>query len=273
MAGQSGGPLSRPPETAHTGAVPDDDDRPRDASGAAGAGWSDHEPLNTAWFELTAPDDISELDRDIHAYHRELRAARRRERFERVWTSRAARPVTLLVAVMAVAAVVASLLTILGSNHPAKAPTQLPLARTSDAAGERSGLLPAVELRRATDRTTVGARSLRPGIIALLPSHCACTARLVAVAHELAATQVRFYVIAPTDPDAEVAALAGPLRSDSLFYDQNDDLAAAVGAHGLTLVTVDRDGTIFDIQPNAGALPRGELAATVEEMLQPGAGG
>ena len=253
--------------------MPDDDDRPRDASSAAGAGWSDPDRLNTAWFEVSAPDDISELARDVQAYRRELRAARRRAWFDKVFSYRGARPLTLTLSVLALAAIVVSLLTVLRPTNAAKGPTDLPLASTSIAAGQTGGLLPAVDLRRATDHTTVASQSLRPGVLALLPAHCSCTPLLTGLAESLSPTQVGFYVIAPSDPDAEAAALTGPLRSDSVFYDPNGDLAASFSAHGLTLVTVNRDGTVVDIRRDVVSPPGGDLAVLVHRMLQSGASG
>jgi hypothetical protein len=252
--------------------VPDEDDRPPDASSAAGAGWSDPDRLNTAWAEVRAPDDISELARDIQTYHRELRASRRRAWFDRVASHPATRKLALTMAVLALAAIVASLLTVMRPHSGTKGSSARPLSQTSIPVGRQGGLVPSVTLR-ATDATTVNSRSLRPAVLALLPGHCGCTPLLTHLARDASSHAARLYAIAPLGHDAEAASLPGQLPSDTVFYDANGDLARDFGAQGLTLVTVDRDGTIFKVQPAVTSEPGAGLDALLSKMLASGVSG
>jgi hypothetical protein len=248
--------------------MPDDDDRPRDASSAAGAGWSDPEQVNTAWTEEAAPNDISELSRDIQAYHRELRAAHRRAWIRRLTDRPGSTPLLLIIAAMAIAALVATLLTLMHPSEANQAPSQLPLAHTSIAAGQPNGLLPSASLR-TTSGSTVDARNLRPGVIALIPLHCQCTARLRDLASDASRERLRLSVIAPSYPDAEAASLPGQLdRADSaVLYDPTDQLRTSMAAEGLTLVVVDRDGTVYNVQRNVVSAPASNLSTLLQRML------
>src|SRR5882757_5175497 len=86
----SGGPpLRAAPHSAHTDVMtgpggPTGDDRPPDPS-ADGPG--DEQSL-----ALSIPDDARELDADITAYRKELRARQRRERLDRYTLARYWRP-------------------------------------------------------------------------------------------------------------------------------------------------------------------------------------
>jgi hypothetical protein len=256
--------------------VPDEDDRPRDASSAADAGWSDPDQADTSWADAAAPDDISELGRDIHAYYRERRAARRRELIRRFARRRGAIPVSATVAVIAVAAIVATLLSVLGPSRPSRSTAPLPLAATSVPAGEVGGLLPAVSLE-SVKGPSVSSLGLRPAVVALLPPNCTFCSPLVPDLAKAAATQhVQLYAVAPAKPSADADSLAGQgLSSDSVFYDANGTLAARVRTNGLTLVEVNRNGVIVAIEKEVtAAVGSGPMKAALVKMLaQPGTRG
>jgi uncharacterized iron-regulated membrane protein len=82
-----------------------------------GSGW-DEPPL-----DIQIPDDARELDRDVLAYHRELRAQRRRNRLHRL-TGRFSGPGTvmpLLASILAVCLVAGAMLSV-ATFSPATAP-------------------------------------------------------------------------------------------------------------------------------------------------------
>src|SRR6201999_2067902 len=96
------------------------------------------------WSNAVAPDDISELVADVKAYHRELRAQRRRQALQRRFARRGAAPFTMVPAGLALAAAVAllvSLVTPTGSKAPG--PSKLSTSRNGPRGG---GLLPAAQL-------------------------------------------------------------------------------------------------------------------------------
>jgi hypothetical protein len=243
--------------------VPDDDDRPRDASSAAGAGWSDAESVNTAWAQSTAPDDISELSRDIQAYHREQRAKRRRATLQRLSDRPGATPALIAVVALAIAALVATVLILMNPGGKSS-PSELPLASTSTQVGQVGGVLPDARLRAASGGT-ISANALRPAAIALIPLHCNCTPLLRNLAGGASPQRLGLKVIAPT-PDAEADTLSGQLGSadSAVYYDSSGNVRASVGALGVTLVLINRNGTIFSIQRNVVS----ESASTLSTLLQ-----
>ena len=84
-----------------------------------GAGW-DEPPL-----DIQIPDDARELDRDVLAYHRELRARRRRSRFRRLASPFAGQGtmMPLLASILAVCLVAGAMLSV-ATFSPAMAPAE-----------------------------------------------------------------------------------------------------------------------------------------------------
>ena len=79
-----------------------------------GAGW-DEPPL-----DIQIPDDARELDRDVLAYHRELRARRRRSRFRRLASPFAGQGtmMPLLASILAVCLVAGAMLSVATFSPP-----------------------------------------------------------------------------------------------------------------------------------------------------------
>ena len=238
--------------TAHTESVPED------------APWAD---------PVVVPDDIRELQPDVDAYHRELRHARRRLRWQRITASPAWQrwsfPAGVLTGAVALAAAVFGLLVVDGSaGRHAAAPA--PLAAPSIAVGQQGGLLPDVSFT-STIGGAVKARSLRPALIALVPPHCGCTALLRSLAAQAEEVQLRLVVLAPSAPDAEVAALPGQLHySDVLTaYDANGRLANAYAADGVTALVVGRDGVVTYVGKQLTPSSRLELPLQAALLLPP----
>jgi hypothetical protein len=77
-------------------------------SPGGGAGW-DESPL-----DIQIPDDARELERDVLAYHRELRASRRRSRFRRLTSPFAGQGTVmpLLASILAVCLVAGAMLSV-----------------------------------------------------------------------------------------------------------------------------------------------------------------
>jgi anti-sigma factor RsiW len=96
------------------------------------AGW-DGPPL-----DIQVPDDARELDRDVLAYHRELRAIRRRRRLRRIMPSQAGvMPlIASILAVCLVAGMMLSVFTISPTDGPAK--THAPATQSANAPATQS---------------------------------------------------------------------------------------------------------------------------------------
>jgi hypothetical protein len=106
-----------------------------------GAGW-DESPL-----DIQIPDDARELDRDVLAYHRELRAQRRRSRLRRLAGPLAGHGaiMPLLASILAVCLVAGAMLSV-ATFSPATAPgvrTPAPTLAASSSAAVKSRTSPA----------------------------------------------------------------------------------------------------------------------------------
>ena len=223
--------LSNRPPRAHTERVPDD------------APWIG---------PVVVPDDLRELQDDIEAYHRELRTAARRRRFERLTSTRAWRrlifPITVTTGLLAVAAVVFAVLTV-GQPDPGHRPVATATASAPAAAvGRPGGLLPDVQVSTANGPMSI--RSLRPALVAMVPAYCSCTTLLADLAAQADEAKVPLVVVAPMAQDAEIAALAGQLHRGDVVpaFDAHAALATTYAADGVTVLVVAPDATVSYLQ-------------------------
>lgn len=249
----------------NTDAVPDEDERPRDTSGGADAGWSESAQPDLAWAQAVAPDDISELSRDIHAYHREQRAARRHERLGRLSFGPTWAPLTLTIAALALVAIVATLITVMGPRSAAPPPPQ-PVPTTTVADGAIDGLLPDVTLTDVTGQS-IAARSLRPSVLAVVPPRCDCGDLLRDAAAAAGTQNVPLYALVPVGQTADADSLNGQLRPNAILRDSSGEIAAATSPSALTLVLVRRNGTIFNIERGADDATTRGLSGQLQKML------
>jgi len=232
-------------------------------------------PEEMPWADpVVVPDDLRSLQPDIDAYHREVRAARRRRRRERIahtllWR-RWSFPVGVLTGVLALAATVVTLLAVDGAARPGH-PRAVPLATPTLAPGRVGGLLPAATLT-TTAGTRVDARALRPALLVLLPAHCDCVKLLDSLAAQAAEVQVQLAVIGSGRPDAEVASLPGQLHHGPVLaaYDATGALASAYDTSGVTALVVQRDGVVSYVQSDLTASSRLELPLQAALLLGPG---
>jgi hypothetical protein len=241
--------------------MPDDDDRPRDASSAADGGWAD-DGLTVDWRGVVAPDDIRELAADIKAYRREQRGIRREHAMRRLTMRLGMRPLSLVAIVLVLVAAVATMVAVVMPNS-SRALRAAPLAKTT-ASVTSNGLLPDVTLR-GIDRKTVQSRSLRPGLFALAPSPCDCKTQLRLAAAAAHAKHLQLVVVAPSGNDPELLAQSGTFGPgvSTLLYDPANELRnGPIHAVGLTLVAVAADGTVKAIQKSV-------TTATVNQIQKP----
>jgi hypothetical protein len=125
-----------------------------------GAGW-DESPL-----DIQIPDDARELDRDVLAYHRELRAKRRRSRLRRLGGPLAGNGtiMPLLASILAVCLVAGAMLSV-ATFSPATAPAErthppAPAASTSSPVSVTASN-PATPAAPARPSTTTGRGTAR----------------------------------------------------------------------------------------------------------------
>ncbi|HET7530897.1 MAG TPA: hypothetical protein VFJ98_08060 [Mycobacteriales bacterium] len=213
------------------------------------------------WIEpVVVPDDISSLQADIDAYHRERRLASRRRLLR--WLTgggrfrRAATPVAVVASALGLAAIVFAVLTLAdpGLGHRA---LPAPVAASPPAAvGELHGLLPDLTIRTQSGEP-VSLRGVRPALVALLPVSCHCSELINSLAGQAEEVGAPLVAIAPAATDAEVAALPGQTRGGrvSAYFDPTHALADIYAASGVTLLVVSPDATVShlmrDVQPGA----------------------
>jgi hypothetical protein len=152
---------------------------------------------------IVIPDDARELDRDVLAYRRELRAQRRRQRllrmlrpFNRSGLGGPTAIVPLIALCLALALVGGALLSVVTMN-PADAPT-VTSTPTSGPSGQPSGpsgltTLPTGNVRIAGNTEPV--RSLVSSVLALVPAGCDCGQQLGRLAGQTVAADVPLYFV------------------------------------------------------------------------------
>jgi hypothetical protein len=150
-----------------------------------GSGW-DEPPL-----EVQIPDDARELDRDVIAYHRELRARRRRRRVRRL-TSPFSGPGTvmpLLASILAVCLVAGAMLSV-ATFSPATGPENRPhpsatqTSATQRQSAQNSSSAAATRATSATASPSAGARgTARPSGSANSPARSTPSASAINLPH------------------------------------------------------------------------------------------
>ncbi|HEX3705696.1 MAG TPA: hypothetical protein VHV76_03620 [Mycobacteriales bacterium] len=252
--------------------MPAEDDRPRDASG--GADQPSGPDADATWADKingVAPDDISALSRDIAAYHRELRQARRSRRMRLLLQRRGAVPLLVLSAATLLAGVVAVMLMLMAPRAVEHAPSAAPLAHPSAADGSVGGLLPAVGLNGPNGVIESRSAALRPAVFALIPTDCGCAALLNALAGQAFSETLPLAIVVPAASDQAAADLMSSLTQGSpgIYYDASAALAASVASQGVTIVVVNRDGTIYDVERSVTDPSATSLDAKLQSMLLP----
>src|SRR5580704_12357304 len=163
---------------------------------------------------IVIPDDARELDRDVLAYRRELRAMRRRQRLKRL-----IRPlrssefgghaaiIPLIAACLAISLVGGALLSVI-TMSPALAPTQGGPQTSAQPAASPNRLtkLPTGDVRLSG--RTVPVRSLVTATIALVPANCGCGTELDRLAGQAVDAHVGLYFAGAGEVISQLPALA-----------------------------------------------------------------
>lgn len=200
---------------------------------------------------VVIPDDARELDRDVIAYRRELRAKRRRERFLRIFRPFYGRELTghaaiipLIAACLAISLVGGALLSV-ATMTPASAPT-VSGAQTSASPAPSSqdvGELPIGTVQVSGHAVPV--RSLVTSAIAIIPANCGCGTALGRLATEAVAAHVGLYFVGIGAAIAQLPALIASYGDGAAVAaaDDNGVLKDAYHPAGLTVLLVFKDAT------------------------------
>ncbi len=224
---------------------------------------------------IVIPDDARELDRDVLAYRRELRARRRRQRLTRLFRPFARREfgghaailplIATCVALSMLAGAMLSVVTI----SPASAPTlsRTPAASASPSA-EPAGLtsLPAGTVQ--LDGRAVAVRSLVSSALALVPADCGCGPVLRRLAGQAAAAHVGLYFVGSGAAMPQLAALTAQYGgAAAAVYDTGNVLGARYRPAGVTVLLVYSDATAR-VRRNLPATF--QLGPALDELALPG---
>jgi hypothetical protein len=221
---------------------------------------------------IVVPDDARDLDRDVLAYHRELRIRRRRQRIMRLFGPFGRREygghaaiLPLIATCVALAMLAGAMLSVI-TISPASAPT----VSASAGASAPTALPPGTVW---LNDTPVSLYHLTDSALALVPAGCACGPELSRLAEQAAAADVSLYFVASGTGTPQLAGLTR-LYGDGIakpVYDKADVLWAAYHPAGLTVLLVYGDATVkvitrlahgFELGPELQPLARPATSAT-----------
>jgi hypothetical protein len=263
-----------------------------------------HDDYGLPRIDIEVPDDARELDRDVQAYYRELRALRRHQRSRR-WRAPIRRSGVLMPLVagcLLVAMLSGMVLTMFsansyisgltgqqtrgaggaghgpGASHGATAPTmsasgQRPASSSAGGPGSWAPTLRAGAF--LPDRTIavagrpVALRTLTSAALAIIPAACRCALAVRELLAEAGKVGVAVYLIGPPGSRAAMAKLAASSRPRTALMatDTGNVLAAAYHPVGLTVLLVDYRG-IVTVSP--GLLRGPQLARRLASLIRPG---
>jgi hypothetical protein len=189
--------------------------------------------------DIEIPDDARELDRDVQAYHRELRAQRWRRR-----TRRLAGPLTrdgmvlpLLAGCLALTLLAGTLLTVFSG------------AQLTSQVG-RAGL-PLPDATVLVGGAPRPLRSLSGSVLALVPLRCGCP-HLRQLVSEAGKAGVKIYVVGTHGVQVAGITRQTGLDATHAVQDTEDALTSTYDPAVLTAVLVDADGSVAKIFPDRG---------------------
>jgi hypothetical protein len=231
----------------------------------------DREDFGLPPIDVVIPDDARELDRDVLAYQRELRALRRRHRANRL-----RRPLTrdgmvlpLLAGCLMLALLTSTLLIMFAAGQTGM--PQVPHAavphRSSakpTPAGRIGGLLP-------VSAVVIGGKSVplrtvaKPSVLTLVPQNCQCASTLRQLSAQAGQAHVPVYLVGTAGGMEQLATLAAQTGQTAgrVADDAKDVLATTYRARGVTAILVRSDGTVASV---IRQLPQQQLATGLREL-------
>jgi hypothetical protein len=227
--------------------------------------------------DIEIPDDARELARDVQAYHREQRAARRRRRLGRLHAplTKDGLVLPLLAGCLVMVMISGVLLTVFSASNSGTPVALQPSSSNSpqnpqiSAAGSSTASPPTSSPSPLDSRlhplvpstVVVGGQAesvyrLLPAVLALAPAGCQCTAALRQLRRQATAHKVPLYLI--TTPDAQPAAArlarAAGEPASRIAVDRTGEVTAELSppqlSAGLTAAFVLGDGGIAATRAN-----------------------
>jgi hypothetical protein len=227
-----------------------------------------HDDYGLPPVDIQIPDDARELDRDVQAYYRELRAQRRRERSNR-WRAplrRGSMIVPLIAGCLVLAMVAGMALTMFSANRSLtgswldnqrtggadtrqtgqglRSGTSSAPPATKNSAGPSSPAaahLPAGTISVAGK--VVRLRDLPAMALAIVPANCACAAMIAQLLSQARSARVPVYLIGRRGvSEAEVKSLVPARGKAVVALDATNALKSIPQPGGATIVLVDAHG-------------------------------
>jgi hypothetical protein len=224
--------------------------------------------------DIEVPDDARELDRDVHAYYRELRARRRRRRTERLIApfTKHGMVIPLVAGMLAVTLFAGTMLTVITSAPETNLPRPIRSATPGPAPkpGRMGGLLPEAQVLVGSKPAEL--RKLRaPSVLAVVPRGCGCVTALRRLVTQAARKPIVIYFVTTGGSVNQLARLAR--RTGSRKVQLVEDSSNSLGVYkplGLTAILVHRDGAVTEVdrQLTSGF----HLEAKFQTLTSPGLG-
>jgi hypothetical protein len=211
--------------------------------------------------DIVVPDDARELERDMQAYQRELRALRRKRRVSRLRgpLTRDGMVLPLLAGCLMLALLTSTLLIMFAADQTgapdlARSPATQTQPRntptTQAAPGQLNGLLPnaTVEIRGKPEplRTVTAAMA---SVLTLVPPDCKCASELQQLSSQAARADVLVFFVGTPQAMPQLTSLATATRlpTSRVAEDTSNVLGSTYRQNGLTAVLVRRDGTVASV--------------------------
>jgi hypothetical protein len=198
--------------------------------------------------DIEIPDDARDLDRDVHAYYRELRAQRRHVRVRRLTgpMTRHGLVLPLVAACLALTLLTGSLLTVLSGR-------QVPLTRNRPSPGPTHGVpasggrqLPSAMVWNQHHYVTL--RSLAPAVLAWVPAGCAtCGPVLRRLASRAATARVPIYFVGYDPTESNLSPLlnqVGPKYRPQFVNDTSNALGSFYRLGSVTAILAHSGGWV-----------------------------
>jgi len=206
--------------------------------------------------DIEIPDDARELERDVQAYRRELRALSRQRLLRRIGgpIARDGMVLPLLASCLALTLLAGTLLTMFTTRRAdapvSQAQTPTTPQSASPGVGQVGGPLPASTVQ--ANGQAVELRTVRAAVLALIPVGCHCVTAAKRVSSQARAANLAVYLVAVGTSLQQVKAIAPPGRDATIVLatDTHGALGRAYHPSGLTVVLVDQVGSVRSVQPN-----------------------
>ena len=211
--------------------------------------------------DIVVPDDARELDRDMQAYQRELRALRRKRRVSRLRgpLTRDGMVLPLLAGCLMLALLTSTLLIMFAADQTGAPDQSRPTATqsqpsntptTQPAPGQLNGLLPTATVKIRGKpiplRTVTAAMA---SVLTLVPPDCKCASALRQLADQAARAHVLVYFVGTPQVMQQLSGLATATGQPTsrVAEDTDNVLGPTYQQKGLTAVLVRRDGTVASV--------------------------